>query len=88
MDYDNTNTGALFVNDKQGNEQRPDSKGSINVDGVEYWISAWRKTSKDGSKKFLSLQVERKDAHHAPRTQQKQAPAPEIDDEEDSDLPF
>ena len=87
MDYDNTNTGALFVNDKQGNEKRPDSKGSINVEGVEYWISAWRKTSKDGSKKFLSLQVERKDTHHAPRPAPKPAPAPEIDDDSQG-IPF
>ena len=29
--YDNTNTGTIFQNDKQGNENRPDYKGKINV---------------------------------------------------------
>ena len=31
MSYDNTNTGAMFKNDKQGNEKRPDYTGRINV---------------------------------------------------------
>ena len=64
--YDNTNRGAIFVNDKQGNDKRPDRKGSLNVEGVEYWISGWIKTSQKGDK-FMSLSVERKDAHAAPR---------------------
>jgi hypothetical protein len=55
-DYDNTNSGALFKNDKEGNEKRPDYKGPLNVDGQEYYISAWLKTSKIGQK-FMSLQV-------------------------------
>ena len=61
MAYDNTNTGALFVNDKKETANHPDSKGQINVEGKEYWISAWRKESKDG-KKYLSLSVTPKDA--------------------------
>ena len=58
--YDNTNRGVLFKNDKQGNENRPDYKGSIDIRGEEFWLSAWIKTStKDGSK-FMSLSVEPK----------------------------
>jgi len=60
-DYDNTNTGAMFANDKGDNDKRPDRKGSLNVDGVDYWISGWLRESKEG-KKFLSLKVERKEA--------------------------
>ena len=58
--YDNTNRGGLFKNDKQGKENRPDYKGSIDIRGEEFWLSAWIKTStKDGSK-FMSLSVEPK----------------------------
>lgn len=88
-EYDNTNTGAIFVNDKGGNDKRPDRKGTLNVEGVDYWISGWLRTSKSGDP-FLSLKVERKDK------QQNQArPAPQarpeavkFDDDDDSSIPF
>jgi hypothetical protein len=57
--YDNTNTGVLFINDKQGNDKRPDRKGSINIDGVDYWLSGWLKEGAKGP--FLSLKVEIKE---------------------------
>lgn len=60
--YDNTNTGALFINDKAGNDKRPDRKGTLNVEGVEYQISGWIREKKNGGEKFLSLKVERKDS--------------------------
>lgn len=75
MAYDNTNSGILTRNDKQGNENRPDYRGSINVDGVEYWLSAWIKEGRDGTKlagqKFMSLSVQPKEAR-----QDYAAPAP------------
>lgn len=65
MAYDNTNTGILTRNDKGGNEARPDYRGSINVDGVEYWLSAWIKEGRDGTKlagqKYMSLSVQPKE---------------------------
>jgi hypothetical protein len=64
MAYDNTNSGLLARNDKQGNDSRPDYRGSINVDGTEYWLSAWIKTGRDGTKlagqKYMSLSVQPK----------------------------
>jgi hypothetical protein len=59
-DYDNSNTGALFKNDKQGNAKRPDYKGSLNVDGTEYRISAWLRTSKKGDK-YMGLAIQPKE---------------------------
>ena len=59
-EYDNTNSGALFRNDKKETEKHPDYKGSLNVDGTDYWLSAWLKESKEG-KKFMSLSVQPKD---------------------------
>ena len=55
-EYDDTNRGVLFRNDRKESDRQPDYKGSINVDGVEYWLSAWLKESKTGTK-FMSLSV-------------------------------
>jgi len=70
MNYDNTNSGIITRNDKQGNESRPDYRGSINVEGREYWLSAWIKTGRDGTKlegqKYMSLSVKPKDEIPAP----------------------
>lgn len=55
-EYDNTNRGSLFDNDKKEKETHPDFTGSINVDGKEYWLNGWKKTSKTG-KRFFSLSV-------------------------------
>jgi hypothetical protein len=58
MSYDNTNSGMLARNDKKETEKHPDFKGSINVDGVDYWLSAWVREGKEGGKmegrKFFS----------------------------------
>lgn len=54
--FDNTNRGSLFKNEKKTEEKHPDMNGSINIEGVEYWISGWTKVSK-GGQKFISLSV-------------------------------
>ena len=80
--YDNTNRGMLARNDKQGNESRPDYRGSINVAGVEYWLSAWIKEGREGTKlegqKYMSLSVQPKDAQpgYSPAPAPVAAPAP------------
>jgi len=61
--YDNNNQGALFKNDDKETDNHPDYKGTIQVNGADYWISAWLKTSAKGTK-YMSLSVtprERKD---------------------------
>jgi hypothetical protein len=61
MDYDNTNRGALFRNeDKDPNDNKDRGyNGSLNVEGTEYWLSGYVRTSKNG-RKFLSLSVKPK----------------------------
>jgi hypothetical protein len=82
--YSNENSGLLAKNDKQGNESRPDYRGSINVDGREYWLSAWIKQGRDGTKlagqKYMSLSVKPKDeqAAYAPAPATAAAPAPRM----------
>lgn len=84
MDYDNTNRGMLMRNENKTADNHPDYSGSINVDGTEYWLSAWVKESKKTGKKFFSMSVK-------PKEQQKQAKAkPQNQDMGDdlTDVPF
>ena len=59
-EYDNTNRGVLFKNDQNGNPKRPQYRGSLNVGGTDYNISAWIKESRKDGSKFMSLSVEPK----------------------------
>lgn len=54
------NSGSLFSNDKREKESHPNAKGSALIGGVEYWVSAWTKTTKDG-KKWQSLAFQPKE---------------------------
>jgi len=56
-DFDNTNSGAMFRNDKQGVDKRPDWRGSINIDGKEYWISCWDKDTHKGPVRSLKVEA-------------------------------
>jgi hypothetical protein len=75
--FDNNMSGAVFINkDKaemaekgQDTSTWADRKGSCEIDGQEYWISGWLKTSKKGEP-FLSLAFspkEPKGAHPEPK---------------------
>ena len=55
MSYDNTNTGILFKNDRKLTDSHPDYNGTININGVDHWLSAWIKQGKKG--KFMSLSI-------------------------------
>ena len=60
MAYDNTNRWTLNKNDRKETERHPDYKGSINVDGVDYWLDGWIKEGANG--KFISGSLKRKEA--------------------------
>ena len=51
---DRNNSGVLFKNDRKEKENQPDYTGKIEVENVEYKLSAWIKESKGGIK-FMSL---------------------------------
>jgi len=81
-DYDNTNRGVLFKNDRKEGTAHPDYKGNINVGGVEYWLSAWIKEGKSG--KFMSLSVTPKERQKPEKT-----PGPTKREETtDDEIPF
>lgn len=74
-DYDNTNRGALFANKDRQSDNHPNATGTLNVDGREYWISAWTKTSKAGDK-YQSISVKPKES----KAKATPATEPEFDD--------
>lgn len=54
MSFDNTNTGAIFKNDKKA-DNHPDYKGKINVKSEDFEIALWVKDGKNG--KFFSAKI-------------------------------
>ena len=63
--------GVMFPNDQQGNPNRPAWRGSINIDGKEWEISAWNKVSQRGAT-YISLE-----AREPWQGTQQAAPAPQ-----------
>jgi hypothetical protein len=47
-EYSNENRGSIWKNDKKEKDTHPDFTGSLNVGGVDYWVSAWKR--KEGAK--------------------------------------
>lgn len=80
-------SGTLFVNDRKEKETHPDYNGSAVINGVEMWVSGWKKSSRDGSKKFLSLAFKPKEARR-PEPQKPQNLEQNADPGFDDDLPF
>ena len=85
------NSGSLFKNDRKEKEGHPDYKGSANIAGLEYWVSAWVNKTKDG-KSYMSFKYQLKEgqqvAAQAPKYTEPQ-PLPEFPPiEEPTDLPF
>ena len=69
-EYDNTNRGALFLNDKQGVESRPEFTGQLEVKcpccnkTTGFWMSGWKKTIGKGERtgeEMVSVEVQAKE---------------------------
>jgi len=62
MTYDNTNRGQIWPNDKKEKDTHPDFKGSVNIEGKEYRVSAWkRKPDANPKAPSLTFSVQPKD---------------------------
>ncbi len=100
-EYDRTNTGTLArAKEKPKSEKHPTHTGSININGVEYWLSAWVKTAgptaREPGSQFFSLSVKPKDGYpdrQVPKdvpkgTELTEANWDKIDFDDDKAIPF
>jgi hypothetical protein len=55
-DYDQTNTGAVFFEKEVKSERHPNLTGKLNVEGKEYRVAMWEKTSRSGDQ-FYSIAI-------------------------------
>lgn len=76
--FDNTNRGALFLNDKDGNEARPDYTGVADIeipegakagDVVKFRIAGWQRQPKNGGNDYLSINIQKADTQGSNRKQ-------------------
>ena len=92
--FDPNMRGVLFKNDKEGNEKRPDSRGSCVINNVDMNVSGGIKTSKKTGDKFMSLKFESKGEGRLSRTGEPQRTPdksqPELTDDNwhDDAIPF
>lgn len=82
MAYEKDNEGVLFRNDRKENDNHPDYKGNMMVNGVDHWLSAWINEAKQSGKKYMKLSLTPKDEQ--PQGQQRNDPDPVDPD----DIPF
>jgi hypothetical protein len=90
-DYDNTNSGAIWKNDKKDTDNHPDFRGSIDVEGVDYWLSGWLRP-KDGNPKAPSMKfkiTKKEPKQEEQNNDSQEAPQPASAMAEfDDDIPF
>lgn len=83
QEYDNTNKGALFGNErKREGKKDPDLQGKLNIGGQDHWISGWFFVYEKGGVKKKAINLSLGEA-----VEKKAAPAGHFDDLED-DVPF
>ena len=73
-------SGSMFKNQKKLTENHPNMTGSALIAGVEYWLSAWTKTDKNGNK-WQSLSFTKKD--QPKNREQAEKAAADMDDDID-----
>lgn len=79
--------GALFRNERKESEQHPDYNGNLRLNGQDYWVSGWLKSSKAG-KKYMSLSVRPKMAQEHRGAPRNPPPQTSPADDPSDDIPF
>lgn len=79
--------GSLFKNDKREKDSHPNAKGSANIGGVDYWVSAWTKKDKNGNA-WQSLSFQPKDQKPTKAETSQRRDAGFADSDLDDEIPF
>jgi hypothetical protein len=62
MNHGSINRGQIWSNERKEKDTHPDFKGSLNVEGEEFWISAWKQKGEPNSHTLnLSFSLQPKD---------------------------
>lgn len=82
------NKGVLFKNKNRTEENKqPNVRGEANIDGIDYWVSAWTNTagphSQNPGMKFQSLSFEKMEKQPVPDKS-----VPNSNNTIDDDIPF
>ncbi len=91
MTYDNTNRGSIWKNKKKRpGKQDADFTGSLNVNGVEYWVNGWkRKEDASADAPALSFSIRPKDDQGVtPKRADPISSGRSLRAEMDDDIPF
>jgi hypothetical protein len=79
QDFDPTNRGILGRNTRRRGDRDPEFSGSLNVDGVDYWLSAW--VGEKNGNRFFKLSVKPKAADGARRNHRPADDMPAADED-------
>ncbi len=77
------NSGTLGKNQRRQKDTHPEYNGQCQIDGRDYWISAWVKDGRNG--KFFSLSFKSKEQQ---TERQPARPEPADSNPFDDDIPF
>jgi hypothetical protein len=75
------NSGAIFKNKNPKSDKSPPLTGNALIGGVDYWVSAWTKTDKNGEK-WISFALNPKNPTAA------QSQSAMIEDLDSESIPF
>ena len=84
------NTATIFNNDYKETENQPDLKGEALVGDVKYYVSAWKRSDKNGNDYYsMSLQTfEEAEKYKKKKDSDVQEQTDKSDQSDSEDLPF
>ena len=80
------NSGSLSKNDRKEKDSHPDVKGKATINGVDYWISGWRKENDRGAWYSLSFTPKEQPAEQPAQPARGGGKPAALED--DSEIPF
>lgn len=89
------NSGILFKNDKKSRDADRDYGGNATIGGVEYWVSGWIKSRKDGKGKYMTFSFKPKvpmrewaETSYSGKPKTGLKPAPKVEEDFNDAIPF